>query len=132
MKTNIKVTNITLTPAISDYIEKKVDMLEKFFEGEEVLARVEIGKTTKHHKSGDVFKAEVHLIFGGYDHYAVAERDDLYAAIDEVKDEIARGVTSKKKKTMSLIRRGGGQIKNIIKGLRDFGGRGWRRFRRRN
>ena len=31
MKINIKGTNISLTPSISEYVEKKVNMLEKFF-----------------------------------------------------------------------------------------------------
>ncbi|MEK7634995.1 MAG: ribosome-associated translation inhibitor RaiA [Patescibacteria group bacterium] len=118
MKINTKATGITLTPSISDYIEKKVQMLEKFLQGaQEVLVNVEVGKTTKHHKSGDVFMAEIQIIAGGQTYYAKEETNDLYAAIDEVKDEIAYKLSGEKKKTLHLLRRGGAKIKNLMKGF---------------
>lgn len=120
MKTNIKATGIFLTPAISEYINKKVLMLQKFFSQEkEVLVSVEVGKTTKHHKSGDFFRAEIKIVAAGEDYYAVVEKDDLYAAIDEVKDEIVRELTSKRKKALRLFRRGSAKIKNLLR----WGGR---------
>jgi ribosomal subunit interface protein len=131
MKINVKTTNITLTPSISDYIEKKLAMLEKFFEGREVLISMEVGKTTKHHRSGDFFRAEIHLTAGSEDYYSVSETSDLYASIDEVKDEIVQIITSKRNKSMSLVRRGGAQIKNILKGIAGASGRGWKRIRRK-
>jgi hypothetical protein len=33
MNINTKATGITITPSISEYVEKKVGMLEKFFRG---------------------------------------------------------------------------------------------------
>ena len=47
---------------------------------------------------GGYFRAEIHITAGGEDYYAVVEKDDLYAAIDEVKDEIVHELTSKRKK----------------------------------
>ena len=117
MKINTKATGITLTPSISEYIEKKIDTLEKFFVGKEVLVNVEVGRTTKHHKSGDIFRAEIKITFGGQTYYAVAEAEDLYAAIDIVKDEIVHELTSQRKKTAHLFRRGGAKIKNLLKGF---------------
>jgi ribosomal subunit interface protein len=119
MKINIKATGITLTPSISEYAEKKTLMLQKFFKTEdEVLINIEVGKTTRHHKSGDVFRAEIQIVTGGQTHYAVVETNDLYAAIDEVKDEIAYKLSGEKKKTLHLLRRGGAKIKRILKGFR--------------
>jgi putative sigma-54 modulation protein len=118
MKTNVKATNITLTPSISEYIDKKFGVLEKFFDGNgETLVNVEVGRTTMHHKSGDIFRAEIQIVFGGQNYYAVSEKDDLYAAIDEVKDEMAHELSSKKKKALHLMRRGGAKIKNILKSI---------------
>lgn len=118
MKIQIKATEITLTPAIKDYAEKKILSLQKYFQNEEdVLAFVEIGKTTQHHKSGEVFKAEVSIRAKGTDHYSVSEKSDLYAAIDDVKDEIARSIVSSKKKKETLFRKGGAKIKELIKRL---------------
>jgi putative sigma-54 modulation protein len=119
MKINTKATGISLTPSISEYIEKKLNVLEKFFREEDVLANVEVGRTTRHHKSGDIFRAEIHIIAGGQNYYSVAEEDDLYAAIDEVKDEIVHEMTSKRKKAARLLRRGGAQIKNLLKGIKS-------------
>lgn len=116
---NTKATNISLTPSISEYVEKKVGMLEKFFRNaDEVLVNIEVGKTTRHHKSGDIFRAEIHIQSAGEEFYATVDKDDLYAAIDEVKDEMARELSSKRKKAMRLLRKGGARIKEFIKGFR--------------
>ncbi|OGZ28852.1 MAG: ribosomal subunit interface protein [Candidatus Nealsonbacteria bacterium RIFOXYD1_FULL_39_11] len=120
MKINTKATGISLTPAITEYIEKKINMLDKFFRSaDEVLVNVEVGRTTKHHKSGDIFRAEIHITANGQEYYSVAETEDLYAAIDEVKDEIVYKLSSKRKKAIHLFRRGGAQIKNLLKGIKS-------------
>jgi putative sigma-54 modulation protein len=116
MRTQIKATNIELTLAIQDYVDKKLASLEKFFgPQDDPLIVVEVGKTTKHHRSGDVFRAEVKVRVSGKDYYAFVERDDLYASIDEVKDEIIREITGSKSKTRALIRRGGAKLKSLLK-----------------
>jgi putative sigma-54 modulation protein len=122
MNKNIKATNIEITPAISDYIDKRFSAFDRFIQGEveSALCEVEVGKTTRHHKSGDYFRAEVNLRFSGRNFYAVSEKDDLYAAIDEVKDEIVQQITTHKDKSQTLYRRGALQVKNILKGLGDF------------
>jgi ribosomal subunit interface protein len=121
MKINIKATGIELTPAISDYVSKKVSMLEKYLEqGADVVAHVEVGKTSNHHKSGEVFRAEVHLMGAGLDLYTVSEQVDLYAAIDMVKDEAVQNLTNKKGRTRALARRGAQVVKNMMKGLNFF------------
>jgi putative sigma-54 modulation protein len=118
MKINTKATNISLTPAIAEYIEKKIGMLDKFFkETDEVLTSVEVGRITRHHKSGDIFRAEIKITSPGGEIYAAKEMEDLYAAIDEVKDEIAYKLSSKKKKALHLLRRGGAKIKNLLKSI---------------
>ena len=119
MNINTKATNLSITPAIGEYVEKKVEMLEKFFRGVEgVLVNVEVARTTRHHKSGDIFKAEIHINANGEEYYATAETEDLYASIDKVKDEIIHELTSKRKKTLRLFRKGGTKIKNMLKGIR--------------
>lgn len=121
MKINVKATGIELTPAISDYVDKKISALEKYFsQSPDAVARVEVGRNTQHHKSGEVFKAEVHIMGSGFDLYAVSESTDLYSAIDIVKDEIARELTRVKGKRFALARRGGRFVKNMMKGLNPF------------
>lgn len=121
MKINIKATNIGLSDSVREYAEKKIEALEKFLSSEnEILANIEIGKSNKHHKTGDIFKAEVHLKSNGKEFYSVSEKEDLYAAIDDVKEEIMREITSKKKKTISMIRKGGAHIKYFIKQIGEM------------
>lgn len=124
MKVQIKASSIELTPSIRDYAEKRVNSLQKYFheEKEEAFASIEVGKTTHHHKGGFVYRAEISIRAHGKQYYAVAETEDLYAAIDKVRDEIAREVVSSKEKRETLFRRGGAKIKSIIKRLN------WRKY----
>ncbi len=120
MNINIKATNIELTPAIKEYVEKKIAFLNKYIEkNTDTDVQVEVGKTTKHHKSGDFFKAEIKIIGGGLNYYAVSEKDDLYAAIDLAKDEIIHELQHKKGKNMKLFRRQQQALKDTLRGLPD-------------
>ena len=121
MKINIKATGIELTPAITSYVEKKISALEKYVGNTaDIVAQVEVGKSTQHHKHGDVFRAEVHVTGAGLDLYAVSDQPDLYAAIDLVKDEVVRNALHLKGKHQTLARRGAQKVKNILKGFNIF------------
>jgi len=120
MRHNIKTKDVTLTPALSEYLEKKLSHLDKFITPEDmeaVMCYVEIGKTTKHHKTGDVFRAEYNVHINGKTLRAVKEGFDLNAAIDLAHDEMENELRSYKTKKVSLLRRGGAKIKRIIKGF---------------
>lgn len=121
MYMNIKIRSVgfDLTPAIDEYVTKKISSLEKFLDASaDLLCEVEIGKTTNHHKSGDIFKAEINIIRPGSKQvYARAEEAELYTAIDIVRDEAERVVVSQKNKSSTLFRRGSARIKNLIKSL---------------
>src|SRR3989344_7905734 len=127
MKINIKATGIELTPAISSYVHKKISSIGKYLDknNADVVAQVEVGKSTHHHKAGNIFRAEVHIIGGGLDLYAVSEQEDLYAAIDVVKDEIIRNAVQSKNKRQTLTRKGAQMVKNMMKGLTDTTSRGF-------
>ncbi len=121
MNIKIRSKNLEITPAIDDYVTKKIRTLEKFLDSQkEILCEVEIGKTTNHHKSGDIFRAEVNITEpGSKQFYAVAEESDLYAAIDVVRDEAEREIVSFKRKYKTLFRRGAARVKNLLK-MVDF------------
>jgi len=93
MQIIIKGTKIELTKTLKDFVEEKIKDLEKFFEFKikqdfEVKAFIEIGKTSKRHRKGDIFFAECQIFLPGKGVRAVAEREDLKLAICEVKDEL--------------------------------------------
>lgn len=121
MKINIKATGIELTLAISEYVQKKVSSLEKYFRSSpNAIFEVEVGKSTQHHKHGNVFRAEIHVSGQGVDVYAAAEEGDIYAAIDTVKDELARKLTHEKGRRFALARRGAQAVKDMVKGINIF------------
>lgn len=117
MNIKIRSKNFDITPAIDDYVTKKISTLEKFLGVKDnILCEVEIGRTTTHHKSGDIFRAEVNIVEPGNKQiFAVAEEVDLYTAIDIVRDETEREIVSRKDKRNTLFRRGASQIKNLLK-----------------
>ena len=119
MKINEKGTNLSITPEIRDYLYKKLEHLKKFIQGAEAnaLAEVELGKISNHHKSGDIFRAEINLHLAGENWRAVSEQSDLLAAIDIAKDEMVRELQSGKDKRVSLLRRGGARVKGLLKSI---------------
>ncbi|MCC7004415.1 ribosome-associated translation inhibitor RaiA [Candidatus Nomurabacteria bacterium] len=122
MKINIKTTNFSLTPAISDYLSKRLEVIKKLTgDRSEVLnVNAELGKISQHHLHGDVFRAEINFYVKGKSIYAKSEKSDLYAAIDDVKDEAVRILKSHKDKKSTLWKKGAQRLKNLIKG--NWGG----------
>lgn len=115
----IKTTNVTLTDEMNGAIEKKAAQLDKYRasdKGDSIL-HVEVGKTSNHHKGGDIFRAEMRMMFEGASLYAVSEKEDIFAAIENVKDSLAREILSKRKKQLSRFKRGAQSIKNMMKGF---------------
>lgn len=117
MKINLKATNIELTSAISEYLDKRLDGLEKFLPkgSGSAIVDVELGRTTNHHQSGDVFRAEINVYVDGKAFRAASELQELYAAIDDMKAGISRELSSFKDKKLSLLKRGGQKIKNLFR-----------------
>jgi putative sigma-54 modulation protein len=120
MKITIKATGLDLTPSIKEYVEKRTETLAKFLhtDSDAVLAEIEIGMTSRHHKSGNVFRAEINISFEGKTLYAESQKDDLYAAIDEMKDKMERECVSLKNKRRTLAKKGEAVIKKIIRRAR--------------
>jgi len=117
MRLNTKATNITLTPDIQEYLEKRVEAIGKIIDlnNPTLLIETELARTTEHHQSGDIFMAEINLTYEGEHFRAVSETGDLYSAIDDMRDEIVKSLRSFKGKKRSLLRRGGASIKSFIK-----------------
>ncbi|MDO8655842.1 MAG: ribosome-associated translation inhibitor RaiA [Nanoarchaeota archaeon] len=118
MNTNIKTTNLTLTPAITDYTNKRLSKIMKILRNDpSARCDVELGKTTDHHQKGDIFRAEMHVVGKNLNAYASSEEKDLYTAIDSVREEILQELRTEKGKKISLIRRSGIRVKDMLKGL---------------
>jgi|TARA_Y100000294_G_C8364848_1_gene260245 ribosomal subunit interface protein len=109
MKIIVKATNIKLSPSIDEYIEEKIGSLEKFlkrFNSELIEARVEVGRIKRGQRQGEIFRAEVNLSVNGKLLRVVKTDESLQAAIDLVRDELARMIKTHKDKEETKYMRG--------------------------
>ncbi len=89
MRLNIKATNLELTPALKDYAQQKMDMLDKYLGKLKVInAHIEVKKTTNHHLKGEIYSAEVNISLGSDLLRVEKTEKDLFKAIDKVKDHL--------------------------------------------
>ncbi len=122
MKINLQAKNMDLTPAIHDYVIKRVTNLGKLLsqieeKSGEILVRFNVSKTTKHHKEGEVFEADCSINIKGENFYANVVMEDLYQAIDEVKEKLFNDIEKNKDRKQTLFRRGASSVKKMLKGL---------------
>jgi len=124
MQINLQGKNIELTPVIEDYVIKRVTNLEKLLSnieqrGGEAIVHFEVAKNTNHHKSGQIFHADCLIKIDGKDFYGEADTEDLYAAIDAVKESLFREISKNKERRQTLFKRGAASVKKMLKGLSD-------------
>ncbi len=113
-----------LTEAIKDYVLKKVTNLGKLLTrieegGGKVLVNFDLGKGSNHHKKGDVFHADCLIKIDGKEFYGSADKEDLYQAIDSVKDSLYNEINKNKDRSQTLMKRGAASVKKMLKGLSD-------------
>lgn len=117
MKISISALGMELTQAIKSYAEKKLGTLEKKMGdgSKEALAMLELKKTTAHHKNGIIFRSELRLSWGKEKIVVAHEAEDLYAAIDAMKDEAAHEISSRHDRKIAQSRKGGREIKKLLR-----------------
>lgn len=118
MNIRINAPHLPLTPAIEEYVQKRITPLEKLVSNESVVCEIELARTTQHHKSGDIFKAEINMVLPDKHIYLVSEKEDLYQAIDHVREQLDHALSVRKEKKQTLFRRGAIRIKDMIKNFR--------------
>ncbi len=95
MKIKIIGKELKVTEAINDYVEKKLDRIDKYFENAEADVTL---KTEK-----NVQTAEICVMANGEKYRAVTEDKDMYASIDKDIDILEgqiRKIKTKKEKMM--------------------------------
>jgi ribosomal subunit interface protein len=125
MKINLQSKNMEITPAINEYIIKKVTNLGKLLDvieekTGEIFINFNVSKTTNHHRAGEVFKADCSIQTKRGNYFSSVDQEDLYQAIDEVKENLFREITKNKEKKNTLFYRGARKIKNTIKGITNW------------
>ena len=103
MEIKIIGKEIKTTGAINDYVERKLDRIDKYFED----AKAEI--VIKSEKNEQI--AEVSINANGEKYRAEAEEKDLYASIDKVVDILEGQIRKTKTKKEKMMR--DGSIKDL-------------------
>ncbi len=105
MQINLKATHLELTDAIKDYLQVKIDMLEKYLGHTNVLnCDVELEKAVGGQNKGDIFRVEVNLQIPKEILRVEKTETDLYKAIDKVKDHMVDVIVSHREKLRDLRR----------------------------
>ena len=117
MRYNLQGTHIELTPAITQYVSKRMRSFHKVLDMSDtsIYADVEVGRTTNHHQNGELFRAEIQLYLAGGNLRAVAVRHDLYAAIDEVRDIMMRDIRRHYERRTKRARDGARRLKRELR-----------------
>lgn len=107
MKLNITTIRLDLTPPFKIYIERRFmplgALIKRFDPGEEAELRIEVSRTTRHHRHGEVYFAAVTLRLPKQVLRAEEYADEPHAAVDAAKDTLAREI--KKYRTKFLAGR---------------------------
>lgn len=99
MNIKIKATRLEMTDAIRDYCQEKMDMLDKYLGDIQVLnCDVEVEKAVGGQHKGDIFRAEINLEVPKEMLRVEKTEEDLYKAIDKVKDHMAEVIKKYKEK----------------------------------
>jgi len=104
MNYNIRGENIEVTPAIREYVEKKITKLERYFT-ETPQANVNVNLKTYSDKKA---KVEVTIPMPNLVLRAEEVHDDMYAAIDLITDKLERQIRKHKTKVNRKFREKGG------------------------
>lgn len=108
-----------ITEAIREYTLEKMKPLEKLIPRDDTSASlaVELSKTSNHHVHGQVFQAEAQIHIRGKEATVRTREEDLYKAVDVLKDMLVRELSQHKDKERSLVRRGAHNVKALFKKL---------------
>jgi len=118
MKINIRTSdNIKLTDDLTQYIDEKLNSLSKYtdIENDSTFIEVELSEGEANKAK---FRADISITASGKRTHAVGWGDNLNAAIDASKDELSRRLSRENKKKLSILKKTGRKIKNILR----FGG----------
>lgn len=110
-----KGTGLEITDSVREYTEKKLDFIFRKYDVVNNTIQIEIGKTTNHHKNGEVYFAEAHFQVKKRDVYARAEKKDVYESLNTLQSEIYSQLSTNKEKVLSLMRKGSRKIKKILR-----------------
>ena len=102
MKITISGRNMQLDEPLKVFVQERIGGLDKIIGNDKSVARVEIGLPSKHHRSGQIYYAEVNLKIDGKLLRASCQHEDLRSAISDVKNELQKQIKKFKDKNKSV------------------------------
>lgn len=97
---NIRGENIEVTPALRDYVENKIERVERYFNGD-ISANANVNLKVYNDKQT---KVEVTIPMKNLTLRAEERHDDMYAAIDLIVDKLERQIRKHKTKVNRKFR----------------------------
>ncbi|NTU98388.1 ribosome-associated translation inhibitor RaiA [Candidatus Falkowbacteria bacterium] len=106
MKYDLKASKIKLTPEIKAYVDKKMQMLDKYLGKLQVIdCNVQIGLVVGGQKSGEIYRTEVVMELPRVLLVIEKHEADLFKSIDKVKDQLARSIVKHHEKVIERRRK---------------------------
>lgn len=120
MRTTIRQKDLEITPALQEYIERKVvQPVGKFLKRNAAtdlpVLDIEVGRVTKHHHKGNVFHASATLTIGKRVLRADATDADIHAACDQLENELKREIGTFKSKASAMQKRAARAVKQQVR-----------------
>ena len=104
---DIKATKLELSEEIKVYVQKKMNMLERYLGRIQVLnCHVEVGLSVGGQKSGEIYRAEVNLDLPGELLRVERTATDIFKAVDKVKEHLIDKIIKYKEKKIDRKRKG--------------------------
>ena len=114
-KLKLQFKNMDSSQSLVDYASNKLEPLQKLFtKPDGVRWNLRLVKDG-HHKKGEMYHAEAQIKTAGKNYGADAVAESPYAAIDELKEELATKITSHKERRITRARRGALRVKELLR-----------------
>ncbi len=117
MKINIKLKGeVKLTDDLSKHINDKLNQVSKYLKRynlDELFVDVELGEGEKEKERK--FRADITASIANLRLHAVGWGENLFAAIDDSKNELSRRIRREKRKSLNLIKKTGKKIKSLLR-----------------
>ncbi len=110
-----KGIGLEVTDALSSYVEKRMSPIFNKYDILDNQIYIEIGKSTNHHKNGDIYFVEARFRTNKKSIFARSKKTDVYEAIDHLYHEVYTQLEGSKGKAFTLFKRGAQKIKNILR-----------------
>lgn len=113
----IKSTGLENDAKAIKYLESKMPQLARVLPKDvsAVSCDVELEKTTKHHTTGKIYRAEFNVRMGKTLFRAEELAESIEAAIDAAKDEVKSEITKAMTKRKTMVRKGAREMKRRIR-----------------